>query len=84
MNRKHEQSGILSLNFRKKGDFSRYSSGKTFFFCQIYRIEMIQHLRRKKIEKLRKEAFFGRLLPEKTIILADYACFDLNPSVKYF
>lgn len=37
----NEKSGFLSVNLPKKSDFARYNRETTFFFCQIFGIEMI-------------------------------------------
>ena len=73
-----------ALFYQKKDDFCWYSSGTAYFFCQIFGIEMIQYLHSKKMSKTSIRRLFWLFIAQKMIILANFVCFDMIPSVKYF
>ena len=73
-----------ALFYQKKDDFCWYSSGTAYFFCQIFGIEMIQYLHSKKMSKTSIRRLFWLFIAQKMIILANFVCFHMIPSVKYF
>ena len=55
---------FLAQICQEKGDFCRHSSGTTYCFCQIFDIQIIQHLLREKFATTSKTGVFGSLLPK--------------------